>query len=46
MKKLKEALQVVKTLRKPDYNRPIVVMVDTSPTEIGWLINQANDEGD
>ena len=32
MKKLKEALRVAESLKKQNYDQPIVVTVDTSPT--------------
>ena len=43
--KLKEALAVTQTLRKAVYGRevPIYVTVDTSPTGIGWVINQEDE---
>ena len=44
MQKLKEELREASSLKKPDYKRPVVVTVDTSPTGIGWVINQMNDE--
>ena len=46
MKKQKEELWVPESLQKLNYNRPVVVTVDTSPTKIGWVINQENAEGD
>ena len=46
MQKLKEALREASSLKKPDYKRPVIVTVDTSPTGIGWVINQVNSEGD
>ena len=46
MKKLKEAIWVVESLKKSYYNWPIVVTVDTSPNGIRRVINQVNGEGD
>ena len=40
MKKLKKTLH-----DRPSYDRPIIVTVDTSPTEIRWVINQADSNG-
>ena len=45
MKKLKKTLRRAEALKKPSYDRPIIVMVDTSPTNIGWIINQADSDG-
>ena len=45
MKKLKKTLRRVEALKKPSYDRPIIVTVDTSPTGIGWVINQADLDG-
>ena len=45
MKKLKKTLQRVEALKKPSYDQPIIVTVDTSPTGIGWVINQADLDG-
>ena len=42
MQRLKEALREASSLKRPDYERPVVVTVDTSPTGIGWVINQVN----
>ena len=44
MKKLKKTLQMAEALKKPSYDRPIIVTVHTSPTGIGWVINQADSE--
>ena len=46
MQRLKEALHEASSLKRPDYERPVVVTVDTSPTGIGWVINQVNHGGD
>ena len=45
MKKLKKTLRRVDSLKKPSYDRPIIVTIDTSPTGIGWVINQADSDG-
>ena len=45
MKKLKKTLRRAESLKKPSYDRPIIVTVDTSPTGIGWVINQADSDG-
>ena len=45
MIRLKKALQEAPALKKPDYTQPIIVTVDTSPTGIGWVISQVNEEG-
>jgi hypothetical protein len=45
IRKLKNALQESQALKKPDYDRPIIVTVDTSPTGIGWVVNQADAKG-
>ena len=45
MKKLKKTVRRAEALKKPNYDRPIIVTVDTSPTGIGWVINQADSEG-
>ena len=39
VRKMKEALAATPTLRKAVYDKdtPIYVIVDTSPTEIGWM---------
>jgi hypothetical protein len=42
MRKLKKALQESQALKKPNYDRPIIVTVDTSPTGLGWVVNQAD----
>jgi hypothetical protein len=46
VKKLKKTLLEAESLKKPSYDRPIIVTVDTSPTGIGWVINQAEPDGD
>ena len=45
--KFKEALAAAPALRKVVYGRevPIYVTVDTSPTGIGWVINQDDENG-
>ena len=47
VQKLKEALMTASTLKKAVYERdiPVYVMVDTSPTRIGWVINQVDAGG-
>ncbi|WP_447387465.1 RNase H-like domain-containing protein, partial [Streptococcus pneumoniae] len=46
MRKLKECLQSLLTLRKVNYacGRLVIVTVDTSPTGIGWAIGQYDEE--
>ena len=43
---MKEALAAAPTLRKAVYGKdiPIYVMVDTSPTGIGWVVNQEDED--
>ena len=45
VRKLKEDLVTTPTLRKAVYGKevPIYVTVDTSPTGIGWVINQEDE---
>ena len=45
MKKLKKTLRRAEALKKPSYDRTIIVTVDTSSTGIGWVINQADSDG-
>ena len=45
MNKLKKTLRRAEALKEPSYDQPIIVTVDTSPTEIGWVINQADSDG-
>ena len=47
VRKMKEALAVAPALRKVVYGKdtPIYVTIDTSPTGIGWVINQEDDNG-
>ena len=45
MKKLKKTLRRAEALKRSSYDRPIIVTVDTSPTGIGWVINQADSDG-
>jgi hypothetical protein len=46
--RMKEALTAAPTLRKGVYGNgvPIYVTVDTSPTGIGWVINQEGEDGE
>jgi hypothetical protein len=46
VKKLKKTLLEAESLKKPSYDRPIIVTVHTSPTGIGWVINQADSDGE
>jgi hypothetical protein len=48
VRKMKEALAAAPTLRKAVYggNVPVYVTVDTSPTGIGWVINQEGENGE
>jgi hypothetical protein len=45
---MKEVLAAAPTLRKGIYGRgvPVYVTVDTSPTGIGWVINQEDENGE
>ena len=47
VRKMKEALAMAPALRKAVYGKdiPVFVTVDTSPTGIGWVINQDDDDG-
>ena len=47
VRKMKEALAATPALRKAVYGKdtPIYVMVDTSPTEIRWVVNQEDEDG-
>ena len=47
VRKMKEALAATPTLRKVVYGKgtPIYVIVDTSLTGIGWVVNQEGDDG-
>ena len=47
VQKMKEALVAAPALRKAVYGKdiPIYVTVDTSPTGIGWVINQEDENG-
>ena len=45
MKKLKKSLWRAATLKKSNYDQPIMKTVDTSPTGIGWVINQVDSNG-
>ena len=46
VRKMKEALAAAPALRKAVYNKdtPIYVTVDMSPTGIGWVINQEDED--
>ena len=46
IRRLKKLLLKAPTLRKVEYTegKPIYVTVDTSPTGIGWVINQEGEE--
>jgi hypothetical protein len=46
IRRLKELLLEAPALRKPEYvgGKPIFVTMDTSPTGIGWVINQEDDD--
>jgi hypothetical protein len=45
---MKEALAAALALRKgvSGRNVPVYVTVDTSPTGIGWVVNQEDDNGE
>ena len=47
IRRLKTLLMEAPALRKADYTggKPIFVTVDTSPTGIGWVINQEDEDG-
>ena len=47
VRRLKEVLTAAPALRKTVYGKdaPIYLMVDTSPTGIGWVINQEDECG-
>jgi hypothetical protein len=47
VRRLKELLLKAPALRKAEYagGKPIFVTVDTSPTGIGWVINQEDEDG-
>ena len=44
---LKEMLAAAPALRKVVYGKgvPVYVTVDPSPTEIGWVVNQEDENG-
>jgi hypothetical protein len=46
IRQLKELLLEAPALRQPEYveGKPIFVTVNTSPTGIGWVINQVDDD--
>jgi hypothetical protein len=48
VRKVKEALATAPALRKGIYRRgvPVYVTLDTSPTKIGWVINQEDVNGE
>jgi len=48
MKKLKDLLSSLPTLKKIDYKcrRPVILTVDASPIGIGWAIGQNNESGE
>jgi hypothetical protein len=48
VQKMKEALAAVPVLRRGIYDRgvPVYITVDTSPTGIGWVINQEGENGE
>jgi hypothetical protein len=48
VRRMKEGLTVAPALRKWVYGNgiPIYVTVDTSPTGIGWVINQEGEDGE
>ena len=47
VRKLKEALAAAPALRKAVYEKgtPVYITVDTSPTGIGWVVNQDDEDG-
>ena len=47
VRKMKEALVAAPALRKAVYGKdnPVFLTVDMSPTGIGWVINQEDDDG-
>ena len=47
IRKLKQALSAAPALRKAEYalRTPVYITVDTSPTEIGWVVNQEGEDG-
>ena len=47
VRKMKEALAAAPALWKAAYEKgtPIYVTVDTSPTGIGWVVNQEDEDG-
>ena len=47
VRKMKEALAAAPALRKAVYRNdtPIYITVDTSPTGIGWVVNQEDEDG-
>ena len=46
VRKLKEALAAALALRKAVYEKgtPVYITVDTSPTGIGWVVNQEDED--
>ena len=47
VRKMKEALSAAPALWKAVYEKgtPMYIMVDTSPTGIGWVVNQEDEDG-
>ena len=47
VQKMKEALAAAPALRKAVYEKgtPVYITVDTSPTGIGWVVNQEDEDG-
>ena len=47
VRKMKEALVVAPALRKAVYEKgtPMYITVDTSPTGVGWVVNQEDEDG-
>ena len=47
VRKMKKALVAAPALRKAVYGKdiPIYVTIDTSPSGIGWVVNQENEDG-
>jgi hypothetical protein len=44
VQQLKELLLNAPVLRQPDYNRLIIVTMDTIPIGVGWVINQEDEK--
>ena len=47
VRRLKRMLAAPPALRKVEYapNTPVYITMDTSPTGIGWVVNQEDEEG-